>query len=912
MYDRLTETGAAKRLPPKTLKKPAPDTSPAPAGAGEEEDDEQGFARHASPVLLVGFVALASLATLFVLMTYSSRPPAGPKPGGGGNVGGIYNATAPFYSAGTYEVGLIAALLTNITNGCTPPPPPHDRGIYNVLKTGTLAQTRASWALYKDTFNGTGPGDCIFYGLDELEERTGLIEGPADICHAYVSATLQFFAVTRLTGAQQANLFENILTGVLTAFPLNMYFQNSLGLSWQVTVANQVLASVTAFTGGLSRLGSGDVQTYATGLCNPYFAVDQPGYYLPQVQPYLAFPFQNLVNKLSKTFVGARLQTLLGDLVIPEGLAFKAVYYIDPAGENGLPSDPGAQLFVQTLLGGTLAPVTVLTTSVAESLITIVDDVYAVPGLSVNVSRVPVLVIGRYVDDAQAYQTVSVLPNTLLFALSPQDPTNYLQGADLGQVLHNAASFASMSVLDFDEAFAFEAGLGPAFAPQKFVADAIAVLMDDPVFAGTVQAQAVLDTFEAKNVLVNGVDVGGRLAGQVASAQIEAIGLATGLQRLSFSMQRQMQVGTPGQNATTAAAGVAAGASVGSATLPTSISWTTSRPDCMVPVRNQGSCNDCWAIASSDAMSTNLCLQKGVPISGGGFLSTQQIVTCSIGVVTNTQGCAPQGAFTGFTMMEGDITSEKCQPYASTSANAGGCQTQCRDGSRPPLVGGVAQGSTQLLQTPADIKAALQTGPLAAAFTIPADFATFFPVTFGSVSHDTRVYPLTSTTNFAGMGQHMVLLTGYNDAPASGPAYWEIQNSWGTGQCNAGVCFMAQATEANGASVIAKSVIWFDNFAIRATPRLDPTTPAAAIESAAAQQITSATQPGTLPAIYSSQVSCPTLLLNAQQSAQSAAIQGCPNSAAAAVAKLQGAGAAAAPEWWLVLLVALAGLMAAM
>lgn len=857
-------------------------------------------------MLLMVLLMLILITVTTVLMYNSSRRghvhPTPPPPS---NVGGIYNVTTAYYFATAADAQMAFTEMQTITNGCLPPPPPNDRGVYNYVKIGSLASTAASWQQYQEAWNGTSPGECVFYGLLEAAERTGYAAGPADLCQAYVSATLQFFAVTRLTSLQRANLFQNLIAGVLVAWPLNMYFQNSLGANWQVTIANEMLSVINGFTGNLARLGTGDIQAIATQHCNAYFASDQPAYYNSALQPYLAYPFQGLINKQASTFAGDALQGLLGDLEIPAGGIFKAVYIVDPNGV--LAADPAVQLFLQSTVGGTGAPVTVLSTSVAVSLQNIVASIYLVPGVSVDPAKVPVLVVGRYVDDAQAYQTVSVTAAQLQFALSPQDPTGYLQGQDLGLLLHNAASFASMSVMDFDEAWPWEAGLGAGFQPSKFVSDAVNLLMNTPVYAGTVAAQSLLDTFEIKNTLVAGVDVGGRLAGQQFLASLAQQGLSAGLHRMSFAMQLQIEVATPYNTSVAAATaqllGDAAGGSGGynsaawpagmggespiTPGVPAQVDLRVTYPGCIPPVVNQGSCDCCWAIASSHAVAANMCIQKGVQFTGGGFVSAQQIITCSIGVVTSTQGCAPQGAMTGFSFLEGDATSDKCQPYTANTPTAPGCKTQCVDGSRPPLVGGIAQGSAKLLQTPADVKAALAKGQyVASAFMIPDDFTQFFPVTPGTPSHNTGVYPIKPSINFAGSGLHMVPLVGYNDAPPAGtPPYWIMENSWSQYQCDGGFCNMQQDL----AGVVTKNTMWFGNFAVVATPRVDATAPAAAVAIAAQASSTisqTANAPGTQPSIFTSTVSCPTVVLNSQQSASSAAIQGCPNSAQQVVQRL--------------------------
>ena len=814
-------------------------------------------------------------------------------------LGGTYPDTAGIPFADTYELSLIYTTMQSITNGCTPPIFPTPAPIYNVLKTGTLASTQSSWAQYKTQYNGTGAGQCYFYGLAEATLRDGITEGPADLCHAFLVAGLQFFAVNNLTVAQQNDLFGMLDLAILTAFPLNMYWKNSLGLNWDVNLANALLTSVVLpFIAGTQR----DIRVLATGFCNPSFASDQPNYFTPALLPRLAFPWEGLVDKLAKTVMTNPLQAILGGLTIPAGLGFKNVYIIsDPSNPNGL--DPGTNgevnSFIQAALGGSGAPVTVLNAPVAESLNAILNSVFTTAGF-INPDAVPVLVIGRYIDDAQTYQSFKVQPNTIMFALSPDDPPDFLQGQNLGVVLQNAASSGSISVFDFDVEFAFEPGLGPDFHPAHGASDFLNLLIGTHVYAGSTAAFGILDTFAIKNTLVAGVDVGGRMTRVLALNDLVAQGISLGLVKHSFSMELIQNV------ANYSAGGVGGGGNQpagGSAPPPASYDWRATAPQCVPPATNQQSCENCWAHSSTQSMSARICIAFGIAQSN--FLSIQQVTACSTNLVTNTNGCDPQYPSTGFTFMSGDMTTTSCMPVIFTTANAGGCPTQCANGGKPPLAGGTVQGTYRALQTAADIKQEiLANGPIAVGITVPSDILSYFPLS--TPTSESVIYPISASTNFFNPGGHMVQAWGWDDT--THPPSWIIKNSWGGTQGNNGFIRLAQDVN----NVLTGKVPWVDTQGFTATPRqpTQPTDPVAVILST---QTTAgpSNAPGSQTAIFTATISCPNMILNANQSTAAASIQGCPNSAStlqkniAATAPSPGVAARPLPELILLLCIIL-------
>lgn len=838
--------------------------------SAEEEEPEtyNDVPRNASWAWITAFFAILTL--MIVLIVIFSKPQNKHKSAAfGESVGGSAAFTSGIYFVHDYELNLAFLAMQNITNTCSPPTFPTPDPIYNILHTGTYADTLASWAALKALVSGTGPNQCIFYGIMEMELLTGLAEGPADICQGYMSAGLQYFAVNNFTQAQTASFLNYIQLAVLAAYPLNLYWRNSLGsLNWDINLANEINTLVLAFLDPSSPASARDIQAVTTGFCNPYFASDLPAYTNPTLLTQLSFPWEGLIARQSHTLMATALQDAIGYMGPTPGSNMSAIYIIDPGGENGLENNTLVQLLLANI-APTPAPVVLTTMSVADALSAIAQSLFMSAGSSIiNPAAVPVMIIGRYVDSMQAYQSFQTPSGTAYILLSNDDPNNLLHGADLGTVLQNAGASGSMSVLDLQIEQAFEYALGPAFHPQKAVSDFVNLIIGTTVQAGSTAALGLLPTFAMAFTLSAGVDLGGRYDGELMIVDLEAGGVSTGYKFHTFAMQLTETVANVTMNSSSTAA---FGSGTPPAALPSKFSWRTQMPQCLPPVINQGACNDCWAISTTHAMSARLCIASGGATSAAQFLSLQQVVACSTNLITNTDGCDAQYPSTAFTFMMGDVTTTQCMPSVFTGTKAGGCPAQCTNGAQPPLAGGILGGSYASLQTPQDIKASLiADGPLAVGIGLPTDFYQFFPAN----APQTKTYPLTPQTKFAPGEGHMMMLVGFDDTAT--PPSWEIQNSW-SDKCGVnGYIYLAQ--DVNG--YLKNRGPWVDYNGYVAKPRATATSPNAVLSKSTTLTNTNGqAKPGTLPSVYTATVSCPNMVLNRNQSNASAAIQGCPNSA---------------------------------
>lgn len=188
----------------------------------------------------------------------------------------------------------------------------------------------------------------------------------------------------------------------------------------------------------------------------------------------------------------------------------------------------------------------------------------------------------------------------------------------------------------------------------------------------------------------------------------------------------------------------------------TDFSWELSA----MPIRQQGSCGSCWAIASVEAAEAQL-LKDGTNVR----LSAQALVDC----VPNPKHCGGTGGCDGATgelayqyMIDHGIPLESEVPY---NAQTGQCENTNRDGpwssDKRVMVSSWNQLPSNKLQP---LKQAVTNeGPT----VVSVDANNWFDYTSGIFD---------GCDKDAVLG-HAVLLVGYGQE--NGKNYWRIQNSWG-------------------------------------------------------------------------------------------------------------------------------------
>ena len=178
----------------------------------------------------------------------------------------------------------------------------------------------------------------------------------------------------------------------------------------------------------------------------------------------------------------------------------------------------------------------------------------------------------------------------------------------------------------------------------------------------------------------------------------------------------------------------------------TSLYWTSYD----TPVRNQGSCGSCWAFAAIGLLE-NIANQAGL---GQQDLSEQVVVSC---VPSNCNGGWPKKAFNY--VKDNGIIPENCFPYTHTN-NV--CGNECSNPSDIFKITNYEPSLWGTNPTVADLKTALQQGPLTVTFKVYSGFN----------SYNGGIYNYQSG-NYS--GNHAVLLVGYND----NQQYFKVKNSWG-------------------------------------------------------------------------------------------------------------------------------------
>ncbi|EFA79003.1 hypothetical protein PPL_08471 [Heterostelium album PN500] len=198
------------------------------------------------------------------------------------------------------------------------------------------------------------------------------------------------------------------------------------------------------------------------------------------------------------------------------------------------------------------------------------------------------------------------------------------------------------------------------------------------------------------------------------------------------------------------------------ANIPASFDARTQWPNCISPVRDQGSCSSCWAMTSSSILADRLCIASGGAIKK--LLSPQYMVDCAKNCKTNSQSDCNSGCKFGFLdismeYLSNGISAESCLPYKESDAT---CPSQCKDGSPIQLYYGSGCISIGNLKD-AQLEI-MKNGPILAVFQI---FTSLYNIGSG----------LYRGTGDPAEG-HAARVIGWGEE--NGTPYWLALNSWGT------------------------------------------------------------------------------------------------------------------------------------
>lgn len=633
-----------------------------------------------------------------------------------------------------------------LTDECTPT----DMVVLNQIAFGTEAQTSAQWDLIKASV----AAKCVFYGLEAAEFRSATDIGVADICQGQVKVALQQFRVNNdLQFPADFNArFDEVYD---IWYPLNIWFKRAFATSETV---RQV---VTGLITNAIADDDFDAERLAKAFCNQYFATDDLTYYEETKQPWLGFPFPGTQQREGSTSVGGRARTALGNISLQTEQVVKKVYIFgDTAAVQ-----PAARLFIDATTTG--VPVVEFVTGDPDSnLASVLDEIRNPFNGNFDSAESPVFVLGRYAQNVAQYKSFEGFGPSVLYGITDGDPAGVLT-IPIESDVRSTAAPGSFSTLDFTTRMPYEADLGEQYSRELDVAEIINIVISGQVAITATCTNLLADTYALKNVIINGVDVGGRADIEAAEAERTADGVALGFVPLAYGLQLQTDfVMEP-----------AFGASI-----PIKYDFRTDRPECVSAIGDQGSCACCWNYAAMESMGMRFC--KEGKTSKYEPISIQHGLSCT-GDPT-LDGCIPNHPFEAYKFMATQgVLEEACVPYENAgSSTEKPCMKQCRsdiaqkDFDRYTSI----VNSGKQISNSDTLKAELvANGPFPVGLAWPKDTKQFF------ASNPNGVYD----NEFPAVGQgHLVTLVGYDDtAPVP---FWILRNQWGTKRADGGYVRFAQ------------------------------------------------------------------------------------------------------------------------
>lgn len=201
--------------------------------------------------------------------------------------------------------------------------------------------------------------------------------------------------------------------------------------------------------------------------------------------------------------------------------------------------------------------------------------------------------------------------------------------------------------------------------------------------------------------------------------------------------------------------------------LAATVDWSTQ--GAVTAVKDQGQCGSCWAFSTTGGLEGAWQIASGSLTS----MSEQQFVDCTNDGVYEA-GCNGGDMGTAFDLAKTmNVATEASYPYKGVD---GTCQTNFATA----IPAGGVTGYVSVGQSTADLKSALNTGPVSVA--IQADqFA--FQLYSGGILEDTGGFFGSCGTNL----DHGVLAVGY------GSGYFKVKNSWGSGWGESGYIQISDA-----------------------------------------------------------------------------------------------------------------------
>jgi C1A family cysteine protease len=200
-------------------------------------------------------------------------------------------------------------------------------------------------------------------------------------------------------------------------------------------------------------------------------------------------------------------------------------------------------------------------------------------------------------------------------------------------------------------------------------------------------------------------------------------------------------------------------------TLPSSYDWRTLNG--VTPIKNQGSCGDCWAFGTVGPLESQILIKDGVTVD----LSEQYLVSCNLDRWSCGGGWWAHDYHLNMSGQDNNgagAVLEADKPYTATNSTCGGPY------SHPYKLSSWAYVASQSAVPSVEaIKQAIYTyGPISAAVYVGPKFQAYTGGIFNS--------------NETGQVNHAIVLVGWNDDLGTDNGYWILRNSWGTSWGEAG------------------------------------------------------------------------------------------------------------------------------
>jgi len=625
---------------------------------------------------------------------------------------------------------LFNQVLGNLTAQCIPAP--SDPSMANAKSGLSRAATNAAWFQIMTAIQGnvtnTTEG-CYLYGLLAAQFRTDQPLGPVDICHGYVHVGVDLFHQL-YNFSIPPNIGTLLLNAYELAYPLNLFWQNTPNANTTrqlvVSQAYQLILCLTTPSPACVTPTGIDIRYMATQFCNQYFAADDPTYYSSGLQPWLSFPFPGLMQRNGSNIFAMEARKLLSlqflinivNQTIGETLPLKGVYI---AGDV-LSTTPGM-------------------TTVLDALTGTVPRYYQPTGMTIpdylslirqNLQQLDagetLLVVGRYAEDIVTYNSQNFITNSyptpafFLFSNIITDPSEFqITPANRGllslELRNFATSWQVMNMVDFTTQLAFDLSYSTDYNNEKYAAQYLTLISNAFFNINMNETMQLLDSFALKNVMINGVDFGGHIQALVQQNILDNQDLSVGYQEFAadFNGQVNVRVDAFGANAPD---------------LPATYDLRTdpTRKHLLAPVRDQGSCQDCWCESVVQSQKTRFPMFGKTPNTGPAPISIAHVTGCS---GDNINGCAANHPITALTFLslQGAVdelcfptTTIKCSgPYPCAEPV---CQKNCKqnwmefkdDASLYYKVSGTEAWKAEVYQN----------GPFSSCFYMPTNFAAFY------------------------------------------------------------------------------------------------------------------------------------------------------------------------------------------